>query len=980
MRSRFWIVIVLIFPLNLTSSGNVNAEGALADVQIFRGVITQRNFAPPGTTSRTYKWSFENVEYMALMAIYDRWYNKNRNDQRQQRQSTRSTLDNFLPMVNEGTEALQDLIREFKKVMPREWRDERKVNFVLAFVQSLPYTDDAETTGYGDFYKYVTETLVEGGGDCEDTSVLFASIMSGLDFKLALINPPGHLAVGVKGNFRGAYVSYENEKYFFCETTGIDWRLGQVPQRYENIGVKIIPITPKPVTPKEVKPQIAPPKLNPPKIPSYQKTLEKGINLAKDARHNEAIKTLRSCLRGLKKPEQRAKAYFYLGRAMWGLGAGKDETEDEQIVKKQFQEALRQNPDILETPWPDHPRFEGWFQEVREESIGKLTITASLPESLLPKIEIWIEGNEINRERLGIGTFSLFKGNYTVEVIYEDESKEKEVIKIKPNSPERFEVKMPPIVKHEPISEVSVHEAVYLTLDISSHKQPEKVQVYYTIYDKNNWEIQKNSKKMLFLKMKAASSTWVYHVTLPPLKHGGSIQYHIEVEYRDRDHPVVRHPKNQYHRIAVIDDGPPSDDEPPVIVLQDRVQTAKISRSIIIKAKVTDDTSVDSVYLMYGFSRFRDLEPRQYRRRILTKSRSGIYTGSIPSQSEPGYIWYYLIATDESGNQGLSPELSNKMKIKVVDDEPVDDEPPVIVLQDRVQTAKISRSIIIKAKVTDDTSVDSVYLMYGFSRFRDLEPRQYRRRILTKSRSGIYTGSIPSQSEPGYIWYYLIATDENGNQGGSPESPNKIKIQVSYPKLPPDIPDNETETSREPPPSESDSRMHKPTVRQGIWATLWGTFGGGSFNFDWSRGDVLSFAFLREGRTHYTFGTQFDFNFENELNGSAILEWGPALGKSPIALTGLGGLAGYNISDDSTYITPILGASVKCYPLDGFTVEAIGSLKPFPSVFDTTPIYRWEVGMRIYMHHLLNLKVGYGEWYVSNRSIKRVQIGLGRTF
>ena len=963
-----------MFPLSLTFSDNVNAEGALAEVQIFKGLVTQRNFAVPGTTARTYKWSFENVEYMALMAINDRWYNKNRNDQKQRRWSTRSTLENFRPMVDEGTEALQDLIREFKEVMPPKWREERKVNFVLAFVQSLPYTDDAETTGYGDFYKYATETLVEGGGDCEDTSVLFASILSGLDFKLALINPPRHLAVGVKGDFRGAYVSYEGEKYFFCETTGRYWQLGQVPPSYENIAVKIIPITPKPVTPKQVRPQIAPPKLNPPKIPPYQKTLEKGIKLAKDARYNEAIKTLRSCLRGLKKPEQRSEAYFYLGRAMWGLGAGKDETEDEQMVKKQFQEALRQNPNILETPWPDHPLFEEWFQAVREESIGKLTITASLPKTSLPKIEIWIEGNGIKRKKLDIETFRLFKGNYTVEVIHEGESTER-FVKIEPNSPEILEIKIPPIVNHEPISEVSVRERVYLTSEIISYKKPEKVQVYYTIYDKNKREIKKNSEKMLFLQRKAASSTWIYDVILPSLKHAGLIQYHIEVEYRDRR--VVRHPKNQYryHRIAVVDE-PPSDNTPPAIVLLDRIQTAKVNQSIVIKAKVTDDTLVESVYLMYGFSRFRDLKPRQYRRTDLTKNRSGIYTGYIPAQNESGYIWYYLTATDVSGNQGVFPELPNKMKIEVVDDKPFDNTPPAIVLLDRIQTAKVNQLIAIKAEVTDETSVKWVKLRYGFSQV-DRKTSHNKSVVLNKNKnSGIYIGYIPPQSQSGYIWYYLIAEDEGGNQRRYPQqSHSSLKIEVE--ELPKRIPPAFRDPEPEPEKPQVRDVAERQSRHKGIWITR--LFDGAS-TFNPSNLDALSFAFLREGKTHYTLGAQFDFNHQEPVDWRATLQWGPALGNSRFALTGLVGGAEYSISDFDSFFTLILGASVKYYLLNRLTIEATVSGKPFPSVFDITPIYHWEVGTRVYMYRFLNLKVGYGEWYLGNRNIKRGQIGLGYTF
>ena len=40
------------------------------------------------------------------------------------------------------------------------------VSFVLAFVQSLPYTSDSVTTGRDEYPRFPIETLVDDGGDC----------------------------------------------------------------------------------------------------------------------------------------------------------------------------------------------------------------------------------------------------------------------------------------------------------------------------------------------------------------------------------------------------------------------------------------------------------------------------------------------------------------------------------------------------------------------------------------------------------------------------------------------------------------------------------------------------------------------------------------------------------------------------------------------------------------------------------------------
>jgi transglutaminase-like putative cysteine protease len=75
-----------------------------------------------------------------------------------------------------------------------------QVSFVLAFVQSLPYTSDNVTEGYNEYPRFPIETLVDDGGDCEDTSILFASLTLEMGYGTVYINPPDHYAVGILGN------------------------------------------------------------------------------------------------------------------------------------------------------------------------------------------------------------------------------------------------------------------------------------------------------------------------------------------------------------------------------------------------------------------------------------------------------------------------------------------------------------------------------------------------------------------------------------------------------------------------------------------------------------------------------------------------------------------------------------------------------------------------------------------------------------
>jgi hypothetical protein len=109
-----------------------------------------------------------------------------------------------------------------------------QVSFVLAFVQSLPYTSDSVTTGHDEYPRFPIETLVDDGGDCEDTSILFATITLILGYGTVYINPPDHYAVGVLGNnLHGAYWTYNGKTYYYCETTGDGFKIGDLPDEFK---------------------------------------------------------------------------------------------------------------------------------------------------------------------------------------------------------------------------------------------------------------------------------------------------------------------------------------------------------------------------------------------------------------------------------------------------------------------------------------------------------------------------------------------------------------------------------------------------------------------------------------------------------------------------------------------------------------------------------------------------------------------------
>jgi transglutaminase-like putative cysteine protease len=142
-------------------------------------------------------------------------------------------------------EALEDgLADEFGRILNNEAEangitgDRQKVEFLIDFVQNLPYIPDDVSTGYDDYTKRHIETVIDGGGDCEDSAIMLASLLlsDSFSYGTALLLLPGHAALGVKGgdDLPGYYYEKDGTKYYYVETTGKGWDVGGIPDEYRN--------------------------------------------------------------------------------------------------------------------------------------------------------------------------------------------------------------------------------------------------------------------------------------------------------------------------------------------------------------------------------------------------------------------------------------------------------------------------------------------------------------------------------------------------------------------------------------------------------------------------------------------------------------------------------------------------------------------------------------------------------------------------
>ncbi|NCB27198.1 MAG: hypothetical protein EOM62_17345 [Bacteroidia bacterium] len=192
-----------------------------------------------GYYDRIYEWNYKGTTWQYSVSIPKSVYNY-------YKKLDHASKDYPKYISDEWTrEDLSDLATTFRDGGSKKgYSDSENVMNVIAFVQSLPYTSDSVTTGHDEYPRYPIETLVDNGGDCEDTALLTAGILREMGYGVVLLALPGHMAVGVKGGsgVTGTYYLYNNVKYYYLETTGNGWKIGQIPDAYRNTKARVIPL------------------------------------------------------------------------------------------------------------------------------------------------------------------------------------------------------------------------------------------------------------------------------------------------------------------------------------------------------------------------------------------------------------------------------------------------------------------------------------------------------------------------------------------------------------------------------------------------------------------------------------------------------------------------------------------------------------------------------------------------------------------
>jgi len=197
----------------------------------------------PGTLSRTYSWEYEGHCWHLTLPLDDKLYETS------QSRTRNRDYDLFAsdPYDDQLIKEIANDLLSLSKTYGLEGM--QTPGLCISFVQSLNYTSDLESSGYAQYPRFPYETLYENGGDCEDTAILAVAILQEMGYDAVLLELPDHMSLGIKCSpeQKDKSFEYEGSNYYYVETTGSDWQIGEIPDEYKDQPIQVIPVYRRPM-------------------------------------------------------------------------------------------------------------------------------------------------------------------------------------------------------------------------------------------------------------------------------------------------------------------------------------------------------------------------------------------------------------------------------------------------------------------------------------------------------------------------------------------------------------------------------------------------------------------------------------------------------------------------------------------------------------------------------------------------------------
>lgn len=137
------------------------------------------------------------------------------------------------PFENQFTEFLENILEMGSNFVELNTSKDQ-LEYLLAFCQYLNYYHER-----GEYPKYPMETLIDKGGDCEDTAIFMARVAYLLDYDYAFLDFPRHADLGIvpkySGEFYGTYWKHNGKKYFYVSCNGKGCEIGNYNGEFGNL-------------------------------------------------------------------------------------------------------------------------------------------------------------------------------------------------------------------------------------------------------------------------------------------------------------------------------------------------------------------------------------------------------------------------------------------------------------------------------------------------------------------------------------------------------------------------------------------------------------------------------------------------------------------------------------------------------------------------------------------------------------------------
>jgi hypothetical protein len=109
------------------------------------------------------------------------------------------------------------------------------LQYLLNFVQYLNYYEER-----GEYPRYPMETIIDKGGDCEDTAILMAYIANYLGYDCVFLLFNEHCDLGIANTvtyvreMSGSFWEHNGQKYYYVSCNGRDRKIGEYSGKWGN--------------------------------------------------------------------------------------------------------------------------------------------------------------------------------------------------------------------------------------------------------------------------------------------------------------------------------------------------------------------------------------------------------------------------------------------------------------------------------------------------------------------------------------------------------------------------------------------------------------------------------------------------------------------------------------------------------------------------------------------------------------------------